>query len=221
MDICNSLRELNGRSEARSAGFERVAPAGVTLFREGAADVGLFLIREGWAFRYKSLANGRRQILNFLLPGDMIGLQTVAGPRIEHGVEALTKVRLSRWALDRLHEADGNSGDFRPLAALARHAAAQEQLLDEQLLSVGRRTAMERMAYLIWSLARRVRAGGMAIAETIDFPMTQQHLADALGLSLVHTNKTLQRLIRTECIALKGRRLMVKDECMLTEIASV
>ncbi|MGX1098079.1 Crp/Fnr family transcriptional regulator [Amorphus sp. MBR-141] len=221
MDICNHAKELHGPPRVQNPGIERVALAGVTLFREGAAAVGLFRLREGWAFRYKMLADGRRQILNFLLPGDVIGLQASVGPRIEHGVETLTRVRLSRCTLDRLNEADGDAASCRALAALARHAAAQEQILDDQLLTVGRRTALERTAYLIWSLARRVNACGAGLAGTMEFPLTQQHLADCLGLSLVHTNKTLRRLIRTDCIALKGRRLAVKDERMLAEIASV
>lgn len=221
MDICHHADELRGPPKAQTQGFERAALAGVTLFREGAAAVGLFRLREGWAFRYKMLADGRRQILNFLLPGDVIGLQAAVGPRIEHGVEALTRVRLSRCTLDRLAEANGNADTHDALAVLARHAAVQEQLLDNQLVTVGRRTAFERTAYLIWSLARRANARGVGLPETIEFPLTQQHLADCLGLSLVHTNKTLRRLIRTDCIALKGRRLAVRDERMLAEIACV
>ena len=77
---------------------DREAKAGATLLREGAAALGPYVLREGWAFRYKTLPDGRRQILAFFLPGDIIGFQAALFPALDHGVEALTAQALVRSA---------------------------------------------------------------------------------------------------------------------------
>ncbi|WP_018701038.1 Crp/Fnr family transcriptional regulator [Amorphus coralli] len=197
------------------------AAAGTPLFREGAPAFGPLIVLEGWAFRYKSLADGRRQILGYFLPGDIIGFQSVLFPVLDHGVEALTAVRYSAVSLGRLLS-EGFFGDsHNPVTALARFAAAQERDHDEQMLTLGRRSALERLAFVVLTLSQRVRALGLARDNRIEFPLTQQHLADTLGLSLVHTNKTLRRLTDSDCIAWKGRILSVRDSARLAEIAGL
>ncbi len=94
-------------------------------------------------------------------------------------------------------------------------------MLDEQLLTVGRRTALERVAFVIWHLYRRGRSVGLVTANKIVLPLTQQHLADTLGLSLVHTNKTLKKLRATGCIAWADRALAIRDQYKLLEIAQL
>jgi CRP-like cAMP-binding protein len=154
----------------------------------------LYTLYSGWAFRFKMLPDGRRQILNFLLPGDLLGLQAAMFDAALHGIEALTEVQLcvlprrDIWAL------------FGNMPALAFDVtwlgSRQESIVDENLTSAGRRTAAERVAALIVALYKRAKALGLVAGETFAFPLTQQHIADALGLSLVHTNKTLARLRR-------------------------
>lgn len=189
---------FSGNSEAEIdfiQGFKerelRVA-AGDAIVREGESGGELYTLLSGWAFRYRSLSDGRRQIFNFLLPGDFVGLQDQLGSASSHGVEALTEVKLcvfSRprlWDLYRAHPALGFD-----LTWLCAH---EELIVDENLLSVGRRSATERIAMLLTQLYKRADSIGLCDEEGVLLPLTQQHFADALGLSLVHVNKTLKRL---------------------------
>jgi CRP-like cAMP-binding protein len=171
-----------------------LAPAGAEIVRAGDDSPELYTLYSGWAFRFKTLPDGRRQILNFLLPGDLLGLQAAMFDAALYGIEALTDVQLcvlprrKVWAL--FGEMPGLAFDVTWLGS------REEGIVDENLTSVGRRTATERVAALIVSLYKRAKALGLVADETFAFPLTQQHIADALGLSLVHTNKTLARLRR-------------------------
>jgi CRP/FNR family transcriptional regulator len=198
---------------------EMIANAGAAIYLEGADSPHLFTILEGWAFRYKTLPDGRRQILNYALQGDLLGLQNTLAKNMEHGVEALTPIRLcvfSRARLYQLFSAQPSLG-----LDIAWLAAREERFLDSHLLAVGRRTATERIAYLLWHLAVRAREAGFDTSDGIDLPMRQQHLADTLGMSLVSFNKTLQRLRASGCISLVGRTLRIADERLLLKVAKV
>jgi CRP-like cAMP-binding protein len=168
--------------------------AGGEIIRVGDKAPELYTLYSGWAFRFKTLPDGRRQILNFLLPGDLLGLQAAMFDAALHGIEALTEVELcvlprrDIWAL---------FGDMPALAFdVTWLGSREESIVDENLTSAGRRSASERVAALIIALYKRSKALGLVAAESFAFPLTQQHIADALGLSLVHTNKTLARLRR-------------------------
>jgi CRP-like cAMP-binding protein len=194
-----------------------VAPAGAEIVRAGDDSPDLYTLYSGWAFRFKLLPDGRRQILNFLLPGDLIGLQAAMFDAALHGIEALTEVQLcvlprrKVWAL------------FGQLPALAFDVtwlgAREEGFVDENLTSVGRRNAAERVAALIVTLYKRAKALGLVIDETFAFPLTQQHIADALGLSLVHTNKTLARLRRMGMFARTNGTMTLTNPRVLERVA--
>jgi len=177
----------------------------------------LYTVLEGMAFRYKTLPDGRRQILNYAMPGDLVGLQSSVFDVMDHGLEALTDMRLCVFPRDRLWSlfADQPSLAFD----VTWLAAREERLLDAHLLTIGRRTALERIAYVVWYLYARARSAGLATGSRFALPLTQQHLADTLGLSLVHTNKTLKRLRATGCIAWEDRLLEIRDKEKLLEIA--
>ena len=171
----------------------------------------------GWAFRYKSLPDGRRQILNYALPSDLIGLQGSVNDEMQHSVEALTDVTLCVFPREKLWDL---YKDYPTLAFdVTWLAAREEQMLDEGLLSVGRRTAMERLAYLLLTMFQRAEEIGLTKGDTIQFPFTQQHVADTLGMSLVHINKTLQRLNATKTMRWKERRFEILNREELAKIA--
>lgn len=205
------------------AGFkigEVNAAAGNAVYMEGVPSPHLFTVLSGWAFRYKTLPDGRRQILNYVMPGDFLGLQATLDGAMEHGVEALTDLRLCAFSRNRLDEL------FRHHPGLARDltwiAAHDERLLDDHLLAVGRRRADERIAYLFWQLAARARARGLAAADgAIAIPASQQHLADTLGMSLVTFNKTLQRVRAAGAFTFADRRLIIHDEDRMRALAAV
>jgi CRP-like cAMP-binding protein len=172
---------------------ELPADPGMSIMVEGERNPQLYTVLSGWGFRYKILEDGRRQILNYLLPGDLVGLQGNIMVEMQHSVEALTRMTLCMFERDRLATLFQN----HPSLAydITWLAAREESMLDEHILSIGRRTARERAAYLLAFLEARARATGAAQeGKPVTLPLTQQHVADTLGLSLVHTNKTLRKL---------------------------
>ncbi len=196
--------------------------AGGTVIYERSPNGKLFTVYSGWAFRYKTLSDGRRQILNFLLPGDFIGLQQEFADGAMHGVEAITGVALCVFPRDGLLEL------FRDYPNLGFDvtwlAAREEGMVDDALLSAGRRTAAESVAMLLMHLYRRVQRLGLEHPDdgegaSIDFPINQQHIADALGLSLVHTNKTLRRLQKLGLHEIRDGRLRLRNTRALERIA--
>ena len=191
--------------------------AGTTLFMQGANSAHLYTILSGWAFRYKTLPDGRRQILNYALPSDLIGLQGSIANEMQHSVEALTDMLLCVFPREKLWTL------YSSYPALAFDvtwlAAREEQILDENLLNVGRRSSIERIAYLVLHLFTRAEEVGLAKADSVQFPFTQQHLADTLGMSLVHTNKTLKKLTATKTMRWKDKKLEFLDREGLARIA--
>jgi CRP/FNR family transcriptional regulator, anaerobic regulatory protein len=196
---------------------ELVADAGTTIFLEGNNSAHLYTVLSGWVFRYKLLDDGRRQILNFGLPGDFFGLQTSMFGEMDHSVEALTDVVLCVFPREKVWEVYEN---YPELGFDMTWLAAREQyLLDENLLTVGRRTALERVASVLLHLFLRVEQLGMAQGRRIDLPFTQQQLSDALGLSHVHTNKTVKKLTNENLIEWHPPKLKIKDLEGLAQIA--
>lgn len=177
------------------SGFKRgelSVEKGATVLVEGTNSAHLYTVLSGWGFRYKLLPDGRRQILNYLMPGDLLGLQGSLMGEMQHSVEALSPMLLCMFERDKLQEL------YRNHPGLAYDitwiASREEQMLDENLLSIGRRTAVERAAYLIAFICARAASVGLEKRSAVEIPITQQHIADTLGLSLVHTNKTIRKL---------------------------
>jgi CRP-like cAMP-binding protein len=194
------------------------AEPGATVLFEGTKSAHLYTVLSGWAFRYKMLPDGRRQILNYALPADLIGLQGTLLNEMQHSVEALTDLVLCILPRDKLWELYAN---YPSLAFdVTWLASRQERIGDEHLLSVGRRSALERTAFLLLHLFLRAEQLRLNTGNRIPFPLTQQHVADTLGMSLVHTNKTLKRLAETQTVRWKGRILEIRDRERLAEIAN-
>jgi CRP-like cAMP-binding protein len=224
---------------------ELVLHAGDTLIHEGEADTRLYTLLRGWGYRFKTLSDGRRQILNFLLAGDFIGVQQKMSDAAAHGVVMVTEATLcvfDRNALWELHRSQPSMG-FN-ITWLTAH---EESLVDDNLLSIGRRSAEERVATMLMLLYKRalalhqqgetvlppvpgndLKAPTVASAEPplsagpgVPFPLTQQHIADALGLSLAHTNKTLRKLQRRGLYRIEDGRLQLLDPKALARLADL
>lgn len=191
--------------------------AGANILLQGTNAAHLYTVLSGWAFRYKTLPDGRRQILNYALPADFLGLQGSVSDEMQHSVEALTDMLLCVFPREKLWDLYTRyptlSFDVTWLAA------REEQFLDEQLLSVGRRTSLERTAYVLMHLFIRAEEVGMTKGNKIQFPFTQQHLADTLGMSLVHMNKTLKRLTATKTVRWKDKVFEILDRDALVQVA--
>ena len=203
---------------------ETTLAAGQTLIHEGQTDAPLYTLLSGWAFRYKTLSDGRRQILTFLLAGDFIGVQQKMGDASAHGVDTLTDARFCVFQRDALWELHRQSPAMGfNITWLTAH---EESLVDDTLLSVGRRSAEERIASLLILLYKRAAAlqpgtGAPGPDTGVSFPLTQQHVADGLGLSLVHTNKTLRRLERRGLHRIADGQLYLRDVKSLARLADL
>lgn len=189
---------------------------GSTVIVEGSHSAHLYTVLSGWGFRYKLLSDGRRQVLNYLLPGDLIGLQGSLTGEMQHSVEALSPMFLCVFERQKLFELYRNHPGLA--FDLTWIAAREEQMLDETLLSVGRRSALERAAYLIAFISQRARALDLYKTRA-EIPITQQLVADTLGLSIVHTNKTLRKLVDRKLIRWLDRGCEVLDEDGLRGVA--
>ena len=195
---------------------------GDTLIHEGQNDTRLFTLLEGWAYRFKTLSDGRRQILNFLLAGDFIGVQQKMGDQAAHGVVMLTAARLCVFDRDALWELHRNQPTMGfNITWLTAH---EESLVDDNLLSIGRRSAEERVAtalILLYKRADALRGHAEEPGQGVAFPPNQQHLADALGMSLAHTNKTLRKLHLRGLFRIADGRLFLMDTKALARLADL
>ncbi|MHA6344557.1 Crp/Fnr family transcriptional regulator [Roseivivax sp. CAU 1761] len=177
--------------ERFKAGEITVEP-GTPLLEAGSNSPQLYTALRGFGLRYCLLEDGRRQVLSFVLPGDTVGLQAGVMQQMNHHVEATTAMTLcvfNRRELWTLFESSPRRG-----YDLTWIASAEESFLAEALTAVGQQTALESIAWALSRMWRRLEALDERKGRRVPFPYRQQDLADALGLSLVHTNKTLKKL---------------------------
>lgn len=197
---------------------ERQLEAGDTLIAEGRTDAPLHTLLRGWAIRFRTVRDGRRQILNILLPGDLIGVQQRMGESAP-GVSALTDSTYCVFQTDALWELHRQPRLGLDVTVLMAH---EESHVDERLLSVGRGSARERIATLLVMLFSRAKALGLDDGGPgVPFPLTQQHIADALGLSLVHTNKSMRKLEQEGHYEISGGRLHLPEPRRLARVAAL
>lgn len=154
----------------------------------------IHFVLEGWGITYKCLEDGRRQILNFVLPGDIIGLFSPIYQRSIHTVESITAMNLATLPADRVLDTFRDAP--RLALVLAWMAGQDERILEEQIVRIGRRRATKRMAHLFVELHRRLRFCGFNRDESISFPLNQLLLSDALGLSHIHSHRVFRELIQ-------------------------
>ncbi|APZ53096.1 Crp/Fnr family transcriptional regulator [Salipiger abyssi] len=190
---------------------------GTQILLEGSSAPQIYTVLEGMGLRDKTLENGRRQVLNFVLPGDFLGLQASVMGEMMHSIEAVTEMRLCVFRREDLWTL------FRTQPALAYDvtwiAAAEEHFLGETVATLGQRDGTERVAWALLKLYQRLRGLGLEKAGQVPLPFRQQDLADALGLSLVHTNKTLSRLRSDDMADWSDGKLSVPDIQALAELA--
>lgn len=198
--------------------FDRLAieraPRETDIFSEGDSIRDLIFLREGWACRYRLLDDGRRHIVNFLLPGDIVGPFT---PTARQFVAAITDLMLCRLSRETVaNQTIGHSGIS---AAIETLMAAEYELIAERTVSLGRRNAKERTAHLLMELHARLDRIGRVDGNSFELPLTQENIGDALGLSIVHVNRTV-RALREERIATVGYgRVTIHDLERLATLA--
>ena len=183
---------------------------GRNVLKQGERSDNIYTLLSGIVIRYRRMDDGRRQIVNVLFPGDLIGLQSAFDGELTHGVEALVDARLCVFSRDRFIDLIG----AKPRLGfdIIYLAARQETELEEHLVSLGQRNARERLASLSVWLIERGRATGLTDRDDgMNIPLRQSQIADMLGLSLVHTNRTIKSLERDGLVIWKPGRVQVPD----------
>ncbi|MFT6535376.1 MAG: CRP-like cAMP-binding protein [Loktanella salsilacus] len=198
---------------------ELIIEAGTPLLMEGSNSPQLFTALRGMGLRYKTTLDGGRQIVNFIFPGDFIGLQAGVMGEMAHSVEASSKMTLcvfnrsEFWNFYKTHPERGF--DITWLAAVEEH------FLGEALTAVGRRSALEALSWALLRIFLRGEQMGLVHNRSMELPFRQQDLADAMGLSLVHTNKTLSKLRDRQLANWSDGQLTINDLAKLAVIAKV
>lgn len=191
--------------------------AGVHLVAQDLPYRHAFVLHKGWALRTRLMPDGERQIVNFLLPGDAFGLAGAFFAKADHTITALTPVAVSRLNPDLVFKFITENPQFG--AALFWSIALEESQLRERIVGLGRRSAEERVAHCLVDLQERLARVELGHLVAEGYPLTQQHVADAMGLSLVHVNRTLRALAKRGVIRLAPGRLFVTDPERLAGIA--
>ncbi|GGD18216.1 Crp/Fnr family transcriptional regulator [Aquisalinus flavus] len=170
----------------------RSIKAGRDLVHQGQPDRAAYILASGWVCSYKILPNGSRQIVDFQIPGDFLGLRSILLHISDHSIEPITNVEVSEvLSTDLL---DAFSENPRLATAILWAASRDEAMVVEHLVNIGRRSAIERVAHFLLELSARLALVGMGSKTGFSWPLTQYHLADALGLSSVHVNRVLRQL---------------------------
>ena len=190
---------------------------GVDLVRQGQFGQSAYILADGWVCSYKMLPSGARQIVDFQVPGDFLGLRSVLLRTADHNVEAMTKVQVSEVSANALIDAFAKTP--RLATAVLWAASRDEAIVVEHLADIGRRSARERTAHLLLELGARLKLVGLGTKEGYACPLSQYMLADALGLSSVHINRVLRQLREAGLMTFRGGHVIVDDFERLVELA--
>lgn len=183
------------------------APSEPLIQGEGARRA--MLVEEGWCYRYKLLSDGRRQLLGLALPGDMIGLRCGLFGIDDHSVVALSTVRVAWFPIAELVDLFAELP--RVAAAFSAISAREEAILSQQVIRLGRMDAYERTAHLFLEIHHRLRAVGCGDENGFAMPLTQELLADMLGITVVHVNRTLRRLRQSGLVTIEHGKVTFRD----------
>src|SRR5690242_16256966 len=184
-------------------------PADRTVIRRGELVHQSTLLLDGWMARAKDLPDGQRQLLELHVAGDFTDLHGFTLKRLDHDIITLSKCRVALVPHERLHAMTERFPHLTRLYWFATNLDAAVQR--EWTLSLGRRSALERMAHLFCELNIRLGIGGLAEGDSYEFPLTQSELSECLGLTTVHVNRTLQELRRLGLVEVENRRVTILD----------
>ena len=193
-------------------------PVNCDIVREGERTIRCALIESGFASRYKALPGGGRQINSFHLPGDMVDLQSALVLVADHGIRTHAPTTILTFDCNDILQLANDWPEWG--RAFWFDTIADASVFREWILNVGRRQAVQRIAHLLLELAARFEAIGMSDGRKFTLPVTQQDLADAAGLSPVHTNRSLQKLRESGLIRTYGRTIIIEDVDAMRRMSS-
>lgn len=221
--LCRRMASLQPLHDAILADLRMLArdrpevAAGRMFMSDGDRAPGLYVMESGWALRTRTLRCGRRQIIDYCLPGDMLGAETVMFGAAGFDLVARSAVRLVRL------EAPGPADLWRRypgLAAAVTWTTAQEQsVMAERIVSLGRRDSLEKLAFTLCEMASRLDAIGLLSGDLIETPVNQEDFADILGISVIHVNRTFRRLSEERVVDYAKSRIRILDRRRLADFA--
>jgi CRP/FNR family transcriptional regulator, anaerobic regulatory protein len=220
--LCQAVLAMSDAGAFAGAEIHRTAPARRIICRQQDLRDGVPFICEGWAASVVTLPDGSRQILSFLLPGDMVSTALLFEPASEFLVEAITEVHYSLISRAPLKAALLSDPDM--FEKLSKAWIEEKERADQLIVDLGRRTADERIARLILALSQRLAQRGMTVGgETaeMEFPLRQHHIADATGLTPVHVSKVLSEFRRNGLIRISDRSLAILDPQGFRRVANM
>ena len=195
----------------------RIVPPRRNIFWEEKGASEIFTLYDGWAFTYKLLPDGRRQILDFLLPGSLIGLHALWFKAMPHSTQTLTSVSLCVFDKETFRDLLRQKPQFE--WELLKHSAFSQASRDRRLSDLGRRPAKERIARLVLEIFGQLTARDLVDGHSFTFYPRQQHIADALGLTKVHVSRTLQTLRQEGLLEVTRDSATILDIKGLKELA--
>jgi CRP/FNR family transcriptional regulator, anaerobic regulatory protein len=221
--MCHGMTDAgNGRYAAPEVSLpasEQTIAARRVIFRQRDLHDVVPFICQGWAASTVTLSDGSRQILLFLLPGDIVSPSLLFGPTAHCSVEAITEVQYRSFKRDDLKALLTRDPDLiEKIAKVWNDRKLQAQQL---AVDLGRRTADERIARLILNLRDRLAGRGMVQDQTMDFPLRQHHVADATGLTAVHVSKVLSDFRRRGLIEISDRSLTILNQPDFQRVATM
>lgn len=176
-----------------------------------------FIVQSGWAIRYILLSTGRRQIISYALPGDILGLHADFRRNATYSAAALTPLRVATVEPKRLTDLHRLYPDVA--AGLNWCSTREHAILGDQAMRLGRLAADQRIIHLILELWHRLKLIGENDGRRLDVPMTQTDIADTLGLSVVHTNRQLSKLRQAGRITMEHKQIRLNDFDRLIEMS--
>ncbi len=213
----------NGNAEPDEINVRR---QGITMFdpgkllaRQGETVTQSMTLYSGWAYRFRQLADGRRQILSFAVPGDLLMPESAFFPdyAAPYSIKSLTRVSICiiplKDMMALMHRSPEREHQFKSL--IAHEAAVMRRLI----VDLGKRSALGRVSQLILELYHRLASKQLSAKGQFHFPVRQEQLADAVGLTPVYVNRTLDRLRQKNLIAFDRQRMTILDVEELHAIA--
>lgn len=221
--LTRKLSAFVALSEAELAVLERlhqrrrIFATGRDLVHQGQSDQAAYILSSGWVCSYKVQADGTRQIVDFQVPGDFLGLRSVLLRTSDHSFEPIVTIEAAEVLKSDLLAAFAQTP--RLATAILWAASRDEAMVVEHLVGIGRRDADARMAHFLLEIGSRLALVAMGNKEGYACPLTQYHLADALGLSAIHVNRVLRQLREAGLITFRKGHVTFDDYEGLVKLA--
>lgn len=215
------LTQMQVETAEKYKSEHREVPPGTVIFGQNELCKEVYTLYDGWVFLYKDIARGKRQILRFCLPGDLLGFHGDLGGGVhQHSAQSLTETSLCIFPRSKLVKMFRKHPKLG--ARLTWMTAHDNAIAHEHLATLGRRSARDKISHLLLELFFRVRLRqpNPDPGNSVDFPLTQELIGDALGLTAIHVNRTIMELRRAGLVEIKSKRLTIPDPEALSEISA-